>query len=114
MQPSESNDCGVLETGCREFVATRGRAAAAVNIALCDDGLYRCGVEMRYAHGGFSFPIMFDAPGYATFDAARTAGIERLLRSWHTPFASDPDSVRSELEDMRKQLEAHLQQPSLL
>jgi len=113
VQPSKPNDCGVFEAGCREIVATRGRAFAAVNIALCDDGLYRCGVEMHYAHGGFSFPIMFDATGYPTRDAARTAGIERLLRCWHTPFPSDPDSVRSELDDMRRQIEARLQQPSL-
>ncbi len=114
MQTSEPNAHGVLEPGFREVVASRGRAFAAVTIALCDDGVYRFGVELHYAHGGFGFPIRLDGLGYATFDAARSAGIECLLRSWHTPFPSDPDSVRAELSDMRSQIEDRLRQPSLL
>ncbi|MCK6484506.1 MAG: hypothetical protein HUU22_02115 [Phycisphaerae bacterium] len=114
MQPSEPNDHGVLEPGHREFVATRGRAFAAVTIALCEDGLYRSGAELHYALGGFGFPITTHSPGYATLDAARMAGIECLLRAWHTPFPSDPDSVRAELSDMRSQIEDRLRQPSLL
>ncbi|MCC6358749.1 MAG: hypothetical protein IT450_08405 [Phycisphaerales bacterium] len=113
MLPAKPNDCGVLEPASREVVASRGRAFAAVNIALCEDGLYRYGVDMMYATGGFGFPIYADAPGYSSLDAARTAALERLLRSWHTPFPSEPESVRAELADMRQQIEARLRQPSL-
>lgn len=113
MQPSKPNECGVLEAGCREFVARRGRAYAAITLALCDDGLYRFGVDMMYAHGGFSFPISIDDIGYPALDAARTAALERLLRSWHTPFPSEPESVRLELAEMRRQVEDRLTQPSL-
>lgn len=113
MQPSKPNECGVLEAGCREVVARRGRAHAAITLALCDDGLYRFGVDMMYAHGGFSFPISTDSPGYPTPDAARTAALERLLRSWHTPFPSEPESVRRELVEMRQEIASRLQQPSL-
>ncbi|MBX3396717.1 MAG: hypothetical protein KF841_15275 [Phycisphaerae bacterium] len=113
MQPSKPNAYGVLEPSLREVVATRGRAFAAVNIALCDDGMYRFGVEMHYAYGGFTFPISIEGPGYATIDAARTAAMECLLRSWHTPIPSDPDIVRAELFEMRQQIEARMRQPSL-
>lgn len=113
MQPSKPNDGGVLEAGLSEVVASHGRAYAAIRIALCDDGLYRTGVEMHYAHGGFSFPISIDAEGFDTLAAVRTAALERLLRSWHEPFPSEPDSVRAELIDMRAQVEARLRQPSL-
>lgn len=113
MQPTSPNAHGILDAGGREVVATRGRAYAAVSIALCEDGLYRCGVEMHYSHGAFSFPITIEGPGYATIDAARTAALERLLRSWHKPFPSDPESVRAELSEMRQQIEARLRQPTL-
>lgn len=113
MQPARPSECGVLQEGLREVVASRGRAHAAIHIALCEDGLYRIGVEMHYAHGGFAFPISIDADGFATIDAARTAALEQLLRSWHTPFPSEPDSVRNELAEMRAQVEARLRQPTL-
>lgn len=114
MRSSSPNANGVLESGCHEIVATGGhRAFAAVNIALCPDGLYRCGVELHYSHGGFGYPITSDDPGYVSLDAARTAGLERLLRSWHSPFPGDPDSVKKELSEMRSQIELHLKQPSL-
>jgi len=113
MQPGKPNDCGALDAGLQEVVASRGRAYAAIRIAWCDDGLYRIGVEMHYSHGGFAFPISIHADGFATLDAARTAALEQLLRSWHQPFPSEPDSVRAELHEMRAQVEARLRQPSL-
>jgi hypothetical protein len=113
MDISKPNMHGVLPEGLHDVVTRRNRAYAAVNIALCEDGLYRMSVEMRYSHGGFSGPITIDGPGYPTIDAARTAGLEELLRRWHAPFPSDPQSVRDELADLRRQVEAHLQQPSL-
>ncbi|QOJ14001.1 MAG: hypothetical protein HRU75_04830 [Planctomycetia bacterium] len=113
MQPSKPNGNGVLEEGCREVVARRGRAYAAVTLALCEDGLFRFGVDMMYSYGGFSFPISIDDHGYPTLDAARTAALERFLRSWHSPYPSDPESVRLELAEMRQQVESRLTQPSL-
>ncbi|MBK8915554.1 MAG: hypothetical protein IPM64_13325 [Phycisphaerales bacterium] len=113
MQPSKPNECGVLDAGLREVVATHGRGYAAIRVALCEDGPYRIGVEMHYAHGGFAFPISIHAEGFSTLDAARTAALELLLRSWHDPFPSEPDSVRTELVAMRAQVEARLRQPTL-
>lgn len=85
MQPSKPYECGVLDAGLREVVATHGRGYAAIRVALCEDGLYRVGVEMHYAHGGFAFPVSIHAEGFATLDAGRTAALVLLLRSWHAP-----------------------------
>lgn len=113
MDISKPNMNGVLAEGIHEVVARRNRAYAAVNIALCDDRLYRMSVEMSYSHGGFSGPITFHCPGYPTIEAARIAGLEELLRRWHTPFPSDPQSVHDELSDLKCQVEARLRQPTL-
>lgn len=113
MQPSKPNQNGVLEAGGREIVAQRGRAYAAILLASCENGLYRCGVEMHYSHGGFLHPISAFGTAYSSALAARTAALEQLLRSWHAPNPSDPDSVRSELLELRRQIEVHLRQPTL-
>lgn len=113
MQPSKPNANGVIEAGTREVLATRGRSFAAANFALCEDGLYRYGLDLMYSTGGFGFPIYAEGRAYSTLDAARTAALEQLLREWHTPFPSDADSVRTELADMRRQIEERLRQPSL-
>jgi hypothetical protein len=110
---STPNAHGVLDEGRREIVARPGRAYAAVNVAWCDDGLYRSSVELHYSYGGFSGPIVEGDPGYPTFDAAKTAGLEELLRRWHKPFSSDPQSVREELRILREQIESRLRQPCL-
>jgi hypothetical protein len=113
METSKTNANGVLPEGRHDVVARRNRSYAAVNIALCEDRLYRMSVELRYSYGGFSGPIRVDAEAYTTVDAARTAGLEELLRRWHTPVPSDPKSVHDELAEMRRQIEAHITQPSL-
>lgn len=114
MQPTNPGPSGVLEAGHREIVATSGnRAYAAITIALCDDNLYRYGLDMHYAYGGFGYPIFASNPGYPALTVARTAALEHLLRAWHTPFPSDPDSVQGELFDMRRQIENRLAQPTL-
>lgn len=114
MQPTEANNNGVVEAGHRAIVATSGsRAYAAITIALCDDNLYRYGLDMHYAYGGFGFPIFAQNPGYPTLEMARSAALEHLLRAWHKPFPSEPESVRRELNDMRRQIEDRLAQPML-
>jgi len=113
MQPARPNENGVLEAGCREVVARHGRADAAITIALCEDGLWRYGVDMRYAHGGFSIPIFIHAQGCSTPTAARMAALERILKAWHSPLPSDPETVRDQLAEMRQQIEARMRQPSL-
>jgi hypothetical protein len=113
MKVSFSNDCGVLEPGYHEIVASLGRTYAAVNIALREDGRFAYGLEMNYSHGGFAFPITADGESFSTKDAAREAGLGELLRRWHQPFASEPTSVHDELRDLREQVESHLRQPSL-
>lgn len=113
MQPAKPNASGVVPDGCREVVARDGRAYAAVTTALCEDGLWRYGVDMRYAHGGFSIPICIHAQGVSTPEAARMAALERLLKAWHSPFPSDPETVRDQLAELRQQIEARMRQPSL-
>lgn len=113
MEISTPNENGVLSKGCEEVVARRGRSNAAVSIAHCDDGLYRQTVSLLYSYGGFCGPIRADDIGYATLDAARTAGLEELLRRWPRAFDGEPQSVHDELADLHGQVEAQLRQPSL-
>ena len=113
MKVSYPNEHGVLEPSHREVVASRGRAYAAVNIALREDGRFSYGQEMSYSHGGFAFPICMGGESFPTMDAARTAALDKLLRRWHKPFPSEPASVHEELRDLREQVESHLRQPSL-
>ena len=113
MDIAKPNAHGVLPEGQRETVASRGRAYAAISFALGEDGKYRYGVELHYSIGGVMTPIRADDEGFATLDAARTAGLMELLRSWHEPNPSDANSVREELADMRRQIESHLRQPTL-
>lgn len=114
MDISQPNEYGVLKTRHREVVARHGdRYYAAVNIALCEDGLYRQGTSMMYSYGGFSSPVFLSTTGFATLAAAIDAGLEELLHRWHKPFPSEPESVHHELNDMRRQIEARLKQPSL-
>lgn len=80
MQVSQPNEHGVLPAGQREMLAQRGRSHAAITLALCDDGLYRYGLDMMYSLGGFGFPISATSQGFPTLDAARAAAIEDLLR----------------------------------
>lgn len=114
MQTSRPNEHGVLPKGHREEVARHGRAYCAINLTLCDDGLYRFGIEMMYSHGGFSTPIFAAADGYPDLNSARTAALTKLLERWHQPFRSDPASVHEELRRMREQIEAQINQPLLL
>jgi hypothetical protein len=113
MQVNHPNEHGVLPEGHREILASQGRSYAAISIALCANGHFRYGLDMMYSHGGFCFPICVDSDGFPTLAAARTAAIERMLRQWHTPFPSEPESVRVELRELRQQVESHLLQPSL-
>jgi hypothetical protein len=113
MQPASPNEYGVYTDGLHEVVARHGRAYAAITIALCDDRLYRFGMHLSYSYGGFGCPIFHVAPGYPTMAAARIAALEALLRRWHQPFPSDPQTVHHELAEMRRQIEAQLAQPSL-
>ncbi len=113
MNISYPNEHGALEPGHRDVVASRGRAYAAVNIALREDGQFGYGLDMHYSHGGFAFPICIDGASFPTMDAARAAALDELLRRWHKPFASEAASVHDELRDLREQVESRLRQPSL-
>ena len=114
MEISQPNEYGAMRPGHREVVARHGeRYYAAVNVALCEDGLYRISTSMMYSYGGFSGPVFMEGQGFATLVAAIDAGLHELLRRWHKPFPSEPQSVHDELNGMRQQIEARLRQPSL-
>ena len=114
MEISFPNENGVFNCTTEEIVARHGRSYASVNIALCNDGLYRQSVSIMYSYGGYFSPIGIEAPGCPTLADARTAGMEELLRRWPTPFQSDPKSVHEELAEMRQQIVNQLQQPTFL
>jgi len=113
MQVSHPNEHDVLPEGHSETLARHGRAHATITFALCEDGQFRYGLSMTYSYGGFSMPISGSCQGSPSIEAARSAAIEEMLSRWHSPFPSDPASVREELRRLREQLEAQLQQPSL-
>ena len=113
MHVSHPNENGVLEAGQREIVARHGRGYAAIKIALCEDGMFRYGLDMNYSQGGFVCPITLADEGFSSVSEARLAAITALLRHWHSPFPSEPASVCDELRIMREHIEAHLAQPSL-
>jgi hypothetical protein len=113
MDIAKPNEHGVLQGGRHEIVARHHRAYAAVNIALCEDGLYRFSTELHYSYGGFCGPILVDDPDYPSLDAALNAGLEEMLRKWRQPFPSDPAGVHEELRILREQVEARLRQPTL-
>lgn len=114
MEASTPNQYGAMKAGHEEVVARHGkRSFAAVNVALCQDGLYRQSTELLYSYGGFSGPVFMSSPGYGSVAAAIDAGLDELLRRWHKPFPSEPQSVHDELNDMRRQIEARRRQPTL-
>jgi hypothetical protein len=113
MEISTPNENGCLDIGCTEVVANLGRSSAEVNIALSEDGRYRYSVSVMYSYGGFGGPVTADGESFADIQAAKTAGMEELLRRWPKPFPTDPSSVHDELRLMREQIESQLRQPSL-
>ena len=113
MDISIPNEHGCLKVGCTEVVARLGHSSAEVNIALSDDGRYRYSVSVMYSYGGFCGPVTADGDGFADIQAAKTAGMEELLRRWPKPFPTEPSSVHHELRLMREQIESQLRQPSL-
>jgi hypothetical protein len=104
MQVSHPNEHGVPPEGHCEIVASRGRSYASIRIAVCVDGQFRYGLDVMYSHGGFCSPICANSDGYPTLAAARTAAIEQMLRQWHTPFPSEPESIRVELPEIRREV----------
>lgn len=114
MEISKPNQYGAMKAGYEEVVARHGdRYFAGVNVALCEDGLYRQSTSMMYSYGGFSGPVFMSTRGYGSIGAAIDAGLDELLRHWHKPFPSEPQSVHDELNDMRQQIESRLRQPTL-
>jgi DNA-binding IclR family transcriptional regulator len=108
------NEYGVYEPEHKETFARFGRAEASVSICHCDDGLYRWSCSLSYSHGGSSSPILHSAAGRATYREAMNAGTAELLKRFPATYPCDPQSVKKELDTMRRQLEALMLQPCLL
>ncbi len=106
------NENGVYEPDVTEELARRGRAYAAIRLCQCIEGLHRYSLDLMYSYGGFCGPITDDEPGYPTRDAARDAGVARLLARFPTG-RHDPDSVVTELRELRQLVEGRYAQPSL-
>ena len=106
------NHNGVYAPEHVEEVARTGRAFACVCICQCDDGRYRYAIEIQYSYGGEAGPIFPGTPDFATSNAALDAGMVKLLT--RLPAGTrEPESARTELRILRKQIEQRLQQPSL-
>jgi len=63
---SETSRFGRRAKAAKATVARRGRSVASVEIAKCDDGLFRYATHILYSYGGFGGPITDDHEGYAT------------------------------------------------
>jgi hypothetical protein len=113
MQPSATNDAGVLVGYITETVAKHRHSVAEVRIAMGNDQRYRFGISLSYSYGGFGFAPSADAESHASYAQALDAGLQSLLKHWHTPFRSDPASVHEELTQLREQILARLRQPTL-
>lgn len=113
MQISKPNEHGVLEKTYAEEVARHGRAYAAIDFALCEDGVFRYSIDVMYSYGGVGGPIRDDGTSFATMTQARDAALEELLRRFPTAWESEPQSVHDELRILREQVDAQLRQPSL-
>jgi hypothetical protein len=107
------NDIGVYEPEIIEELARRGRFYISVEIAQCEDGLYRYALDMMYSYGGFGGPITDRATGYTSPAAAKEAAINELLRRFPKAWGSEPASVHEELRDLKAQVEAGFREPSL-
>lgn len=113
MQVSRPNEHGVLPECRRDTLALRGRSHGTITIALCEDGLFRYGLDMMHSHGGFTSPISIHGEAFDAEAAAKAAATEELLRRWPRPFPSEPASLHDELADLREQIESRVRQPSL-
>jgi hypothetical protein len=108
-----ANEWGAVTGGTDEIVAQRGRSYAAIRVGLCEDGLYRMTTALQYSYGGHCGPIFLSTLGYTSFAEARTAAMEKLIRTWPKGNLHEPQSVLQELADLREQVAVQLQQPSL-
>jgi len=109
----QPNENGVYEPEIVAEVARRGRAYASVEIAECQDGLYRYALSMMYSTGGFGEPITDHGKGWNSAQAAKEAGIVDLLKRWPKGWPSDPQSMHDELREMKASVEAVFSQPTL-
>lgn len=107
------NENGVYAAEVTEELARKGRSFASVDLAQCDDGLWRFALHYQTSYSGGGGPITRRDEGYATLQAAKDAGTAATLARWPTGWPSDPDSVKAELAELRRQIEARQRQPML-
>jgi hypothetical protein len=108
------NEIGIYEAEFKEVIARHGRAYAEVRLCQCEDGLYRFSIAISYSFGGECGPIFDTSEGYPTFNAAKDAGVQKIIaripaQSW----AGDSPSCKQELKDLKTQAERYFIQPSL-
>lgn len=114
MEISKPNEFGAMSYSHQEIVARHGsRWFAAVNIALCEDGLYRQSTSMMYSYRGHGGPVFMSTPGYGTMAEAIDVGIRELLDKWPSHCPWEPQSAHEELDHLRRQIESRLRQPTL-
>lgn len=113
MEISKANEWGAMKAGHEEIVARHGRWFAKIEVAFCEDGLYRQSTSMMYSYSGHFSPVFMSTLGYSTLAEAIDAGIDELLETWPGHRHWEPKSAHDELDALRRQIEARRRQPSL-
>lgn len=113
MVTQKPNENGVYEPEITEEVARRGRSHASIEIAQCDDGLYRFALDVMTSNAGFCGPIHKGTEGYTSVATAKDAAIVKLLVRLPTLKPGEPQSLADELRDLRAQAETALCEPTL-
>ena len=101
---TKPNKDGVYEPQIIEELARWGRSYARVEIAQCEDGLYRFSLDMSYSYGGFCGPITDSPTGYVTATLAKDEAMTTLLGRFPKAWASEPQSVHDELRELKAQI----------
>ena len=111
---AKPNKHGVYEPEHTEEIARVKRSFASVDLAQCDDGLWRFSIDISWSVGGICGPITKRDPGHPSPELALGAGIEHLLERFPTAWASEAESIKAELASLRAQVVSRVQQPRLL
>ena len=101
------NSCGVITHYRTETVVTVRTCKAEVRLAESSKGYWIIGVSAMTAISGFGYaPSVFSGIGYSSYDAARLAGVQRLLRFFQSESESLSGSAARDAAAAAQLLEA--------
>jgi hypothetical protein len=106
------NDAGVFTHHEDESLYNRDGCKAEVSVGGAH-GLYAFGCSFTYPTGGFGNAPSISGDLFPSRDAARTAGIEYLVKRMPKQLFAHEDTHRNRIDHARAALEGLLRQPSL-